>query len=541
MTTLDPLDSGLESYERQDWERAFSHLVAADRETPLRAENLERLAIAAHLLGNYEDSDTFLARTHHEALREGDPPRAARVAFWLSLHSLLRGEMAISGGWLARANTILDEHQADCVERGFLLLPRGLLSHESDPARALTLFGEAASVAERFRDPDLMAFSRLGRGQSLLHLGRTPEGIAFFDEAMLSVANGEVSPIVAGIIYCGVIESCQRVFDLRRAREWTSALSRWCDSQPGLVSYRGQCLAYRAEIMQLHGAWQDAMTEARNACQRLTGDPAVGAAFYRQAELHRLRGEFKSAENDYRQASQWGRQPEPGLALLRLAQEQVDAAAATIRRALDEAHELPARANLLPAFVEIMLAAGDVPAARKAADELESLAAHYDAPLLDGMSAHATGIVLLAEGDAASALGALRRAWSRWHELEVPYEAARVRLLTGLVCRQLGDEDTAQMEFDAARLAFQQLGAAPDLARVADIARKGNASTPGGLTPRELEVLRLIAAGCTNRAIASELVISEKTVARHVSNIFARLDVASRSAATAYAYQHDLL
>ncbi|HEU0195070.1 MAG TPA: LuxR C-terminal-related transcriptional regulator [Gaiellales bacterium] len=540
------LDRGRESYARRAWGDAYSELSAADGEAPLPPADLERLGIAAVLVGREAEGAALWERAHHELVEQGALVPSVRCAFWVAFSLLNRGEPAHAGGWLARAKRLLDDAGAaadGCAERGYLILMDGRRRViEGDYPGALVLIGQAVEVGEQCGDNDLVALARHVQGRGLILRGEAAAGMALLDEVMVDVTTGEVSPHIVGIVYCGVIDACQEIFDLRRAKEWTAALSRWCESQPDLVAYTGTCLVHRAEIMQLHGAWPDAIDEVRRGCELFGDQPAAGAAFYRQAELYRLRGEFTKAEEAYRQASRLGREPHPGLAQLRLAQGQVGAAAAAIRRVAGEARDRTSRSHLLAAYIEIMMADGDVAAATAATDELADIAEALDAPLLRATAATARGAVLVAKGgDTLDALVALRGAWTRWQELDAPYEAARVRVLIGLACRGLGDEDTAQMEFDAARWVFERLGAEPDLARVDAVSGKRDAVSPGGLTDREIEVLRLVAAGKTNRAIAAELVLSEKTVARHVSNILTKLDLSSRAAATAYAYENDLL
>jgi ATP/maltotriose-dependent transcriptional regulator MalT len=541
----DILDRGRRSFGRYAWGDAYAALSAADEREPLEPDDLVLLSIAGYLAGHDDDSLGVLERAHHGYLARAAVPPAVRCAFWLAFALLGMGQLERGGGWVARGRRLLDAEGGDHVEHGYLFFATGMTSiFAGDVAAALATFDRAAGIGDRFADADLVTLARHGQGRALIRMGRDAEGKTLLDEVMAAVTSGAVSPIVAGDVYCSVIQACEESFDLRRAQAWTAALSHWVAEQPDLVPYRGQCLLHRAEIMQLHGAWQDAVEEVERASRRLAQRPArsaQGAAWYRRGELHRLYGEFAEAEECFREASRFGREPQPGLALLRLAQGQVDAAQAAIRRVVDEAEGFVARSRLLPAHVEIMLAAGDVDAAVAGADELAAMADALDAPLLRARATHAQGAVLVARGDARAALTALRQAWSVWQELDAPHEAAGTRALIGLACRALGDEDGAAMELDAARWAFQELGAAPDVARIDALARRRGATNAGGLTARELEVLRLVAAGKTNRTIATDLVLSEKTVARHVSNIFVKLGVSSRAAATAHAYENGLV
>ncbi len=535
------LEEGRSAFERDDWRRACALLTSADQDGGLAPDDLERLATAAYLIGRDPDRHEILERAHHGFVQRGDVPAAARCAFWLGMALIARGETARGGGWLGRASRLV-EH-TDCVEQGFLLVPAAL-QHLYGGAvdRAQALFTEAAAIAERFDDTDLTALARLGLGVSMIHLGQPADGLALLDEVMVAVESGEVSPVPSGIIYCAVIEACHLSLDVRRAQEWTGALSRWCAAHPDLVPYRGQCLVHRAEILLFHGEWAGAMEEALQACERLSdppGQPAIGDAHYQRAEVLRLCGDLDEAEAAYREASRWGRSPQPGLARLRVAQGRADAGVAAMRRVLEETSERDVRTRMLAAYVEVALAANEVETARAAADELAQIAAGIDTPLLRAIADHVIGAVLLIEGDIRGGLVSLRAASSAWRELNAPYEAARAAVLIGLACRELGDEDSAELEFDRARSMFNTLGAPIDLARLEEL----SPTTPGahGLSAREVEVLRLVAGGRSNRAIADDLSISEHTVARHMQNIFTKLSVSSRTSAAAFAFEHNLV
>jgi DNA-binding CsgD family transcriptional regulator len=535
--------AGRAAFDADSWTEAFAQLSAADAQSLLEPEDLERLATAAFLVGNDAVSIDARSRAHEGFLQRGDVPRAATAVFWL-VFTLANNPStrAQVSGWIARAKRLVDDVKESGVERGWLMCGFAFQRvSEGDIAAAHEGFSNAGIIGEAFKNRDLIALARQGEGRTLLALNRTADGLALLDEVMVSVTRGEIAPMVSGMVYCSVISACHEIFDLRRAHEWTAALQHWCKLHPDLVPFRGLCLVYRSELMRLHGSWDDALDEARKACERLLVPPDSGLAHYHLAELHRLRGDFVRADEEYRASSQAGRRPYPGLALLRLAQGQAEAADAAIRLALREIHDRRPRVHLLRAAVEIMLAKKDVKAARVASDELEALAQQLDAPFVRAASAEMRAAVAIAEGDTAGSLPLLHTASATWQALDAPYDLAHTRVLTGMSYRQLGDLDGAQLEFEAAQEIFERLGAAPDVARVTAITTEVKPVRAQGLTGREVEVLRLIATGATNRTIASRLQISEKTVARHISNIFTKLDLPSRAAATAYAYEHRLV
>jgi DNA-binding CsgD family transcriptional regulator len=539
---MDERERGLEAYRGRAWSEAFEALARYDRAVGLNAGDLERLATAAYLIYRDDEASDALNRAHSAYLAVEDWTGACRCAFWMGIGLLAAGEMARANGWFSRSRRLLERETRDCAERGYLMVLavfEQLDAGDWDAARMIA--SRVAEIGERFGDQNLVAFALVAQGRALIKQGRVRQGLALLDEGMLPVLADELSsPIFAGLLYCSVIDGCQEVYELRRAAEWTDALARWCAEQPEMVNFTGLCLVHRAEILQQRGEWPDALAELQRAEARLIREPfALGGARYRQAELHRLCGDFVAAEAAYAAASAAGWQPQPGLALLRLAQGRPDAAASSICRALDEIAGRLERARLLPACVEITVKVGDLARARDACGELDDLAKQYEGAVLSALAAHARATVSLADDDARGALVALRRACRVWRQVDQPYELGRSRLLVGLACRALGDDDSAGLEFDAARAAFARLGAMPDLARLDTLARRR--PDDGPLTPRETQVLRLVADGRSNREVAADLVLSERTVERHVSNILTKLGVSSRAAATAYAHRHGLV
>lgn len=546
------LEQARQAHRGRRWLEAVDTFAAVDGACPLGVDDLERLAEALDLVGRGDDAIAVLQRAYTAQVAAGDVGAALRDAFWLSRALAFNAEFAQAGGWIARAARLV-EGSAECAQQGYLLLPvaeRAL--RDGDDHAAFAAAGKAATLGAACGDRDLVTVATHQQGRALVGDGRIADGLALLDEAMLDISAGLTSSRVTAWIYCKTIQTCHQVYDVARAREWTAALNAWCDALPQFTgAYSGTCRIHRSELLQLTGAWPEAAREAELACRQLTrgyGLIVTGGAFYQLGEIHRLRGEFDAAEQAYRQASRYGWQVQPGAALLRLARGDIVAATAAIRRALAESSDRPlyrvpgrelTRSQLLPAHVEIMLAAADLPAAHDAATELARIAGQYRTPALHARAAVARGAVHLAAGGPAQALPALRQAHRLWADLDAPYEAARVRVLLGRACHAMNDDDGAALELATAREVFRRLGAHPDVALVDAIGgARTDVSCP--LSPREAEVLRLVAAGRTNRSIAAELTLSEKTVHRHVSSILTKLGVGSRTAAAAYAYEHGM-
>jgi DNA-binding CsgD family transcriptional regulator/tetratricopeptide (TPR) repeat protein len=538
----DALSAARAAFDRREWAAAHDGLARLDHDDALGPADLERLAMSADMLGRLDEGIAVLRRVFAARLHQGETGRALRAGYWLTKSLQFRGNTVQSSAWQARTCRLAEE-SPECPEGAYaLLLEAEAAGRSGRREQGLAAAREALALATGSQDADLRAATHMAMGMGLVENGALEQGLAELDEAMESATEGQLSPRATGLVYCVVIGACQAVHDVGRARAWTAALASWCETQPEFTGgYRGLCLVHRVEVLQLGGAWSVAMAAAEEACTQLGEEGflevVAGAAHHRVGELHRLRGEYAAAEVSFREAMARGWEPQPGLALLWLATGRVPAAGAAIRRALTETTDRLGRSRLLPVAVEVFLAEHDADAAAAAADELDAIAGQLPMPSVQAMAGHARGAVLLESGDAAAALPLLRRAWRRWRDLDAPYEAARTRVLVARSCRLLGDEDSAVMELDAARQAFVSLGARPDVA-VVDRLLTG---AGGPLSPREREVLRLVAVGRSNHEIATELVLSERTVARHVSNILAKLQVPSRTAAAAYAFEHALL
>ena len=541
MGVIEDLARLVEAYERGSWLAAYDTLRGVD-DSEMVAADFIALGISALLAGRPNDGIQAFQRGYQVALDSVEPHLALRSTFYLTMTLLESGEGVIARGWVGRARRLLDDMDEQTVEDGYLVALE-MFQHifAGEFEQALNRTEVVAEFARRFDDADLRALALNARGRMLIYSGRVREGLALLDEAMVGITLGEVSPLFAGETYCSLIEACQEVCDYGRAAEWTSALTRWVDSQPELVRFTGQCAVHRGQIMRAHGAFTDGRNEFDLALERYVaaGQLAAAALAYQErADIRRIQGDLDGAESDLEHALELGHEPQPALALLWLARDRTSAAAASVRRLLAEPRDPVHRVGLLSVGVDVLLAVGDVHQATATAEDLSTTAEQFGCRPLRAMAARARGAVALAADDPTRALAELRQALQQWRDLDAPYEAARCRELIGEVLRRLGDLDSAEVEVEAARETFTRLGAMPDAQRLAPPSR---GQLPAGLTEREAEVLRLVATGMSNSSIAASLTLSEKTVSRHLSNIFSKIGVSSRTAAAAFAFEHHLL
>ena len=532
-------------FERGMWSAAFDLMSGLDARHKLDGHALQSFATAAYMIGRESTFLELLERAFEAFCAGAELLKAAQSAFWIGLTLMFRGEYGRGSGWLVRCERLVEEYGNDCVEQGYILLPRVESSLASrDLAAADHYASEAVRIGAQFGDEDLQALGRHFNGRIQIETGNTSDGLKLLDETMMAVTDGKLSPIVTGLIYCSVIEICQNYQIQNRAKEWTEALSEWCGKQPEIVAFTGRCLIHRSEILIFDGKWTEAIAEAGAACRRLLAGPVehhAGPAYYQEGEVLRLSGRYEEADESYRLASRLGFDPQPGLALMRLRQGKSQAALSSIKRTLAAVGDAIGRMRLLPAAVEIMLAAGDIEMARKLCEELSGLAARRNSDVVEAASAEATGDLSLAEGNLEGALPNYGRAAELWRDLHAPYRLSRLRLKIGQTCAALGDSEGAGREIEAARDEFGKLGAEPDRKAAEALLRGLRRGVEGLLTPRQTEILQCVAEGLTNREIAQRLGLSERTVDRHVSDTLTRIDVPTRAAATAFAISHGLI
>jgi DNA-binding CsgD family transcriptional regulator len=535
------VETAREHHRWSRWARACEEYAAAERAAPLTVEDTEAWAEAAQVIGRIDEAIALLTRCFELRADAGEIDEATRASYWLwSAHVFARGEFAIGAGWVERAWTLSEE--VGSGEHGWLLIPRAYASiGRGDFATAEGLLHRAAELGLGRGDVDLVTIATTMRGRASLKLGSLEEGLALLDAAMVRILARATSPRATSVMYCAAIGSCHEVLEIARAAEWSVALDQWLGTLPQLGgAYFGNCRIYRAMLMRLRGHWSRAEAELRRACTDLAvdGQLVAGHAWYELGDLRRLRGE-PGVEEAFEQATAFGHVAQPGLALYRLGQGDAQAAGAGLRRVLAE-RETPAdRLILLPAAVEVCLAVGRIDDAKEIITEMAQTARAYPTTAMRAILDTARGALALSENRPADALPRLRAASDGWRELDAPYETARLGVRIGQGCRALDDEEGARMEFRAALATFERLGAWPDASLVRGLLSSRNAH-PAALSPREIEVLALIALGRTNAEIATQLRLSERTVHRHVSNILTKLDVRSRTSAAAYAVQHGL-
>src|SRR5215204_4367489 len=536
--TIDQLLQAREAFDRRDWALAFDSLRNA---SDLGPQDTVTMATAAYLVGDADEAIRTLQAGYQDRIKNGDALGAVRFACWLDLVLTMRGEMAVAGGWIARAHRLLESEPEDVVEGGYVLVHE-YFEHlgRGDSVKAAETAGRIVQIARRFGDADLVAEGLNCQGRAMIGSGQVPEGLALLDEAMIGISAGEVSPIIAGSVYCSMVEACQELSDFSRAASWTIALTKWCDAQPGLVPFTGQCSLHRGQIMRLRGAYDEALAEFALAQRRyqIEGTVAPAAkALTEQGDVLRILGKLDEAEAAYRRAAELGHEPQPGLLLSWLARGRTAAAISAVRRLLAETRSPVHRSWMLPAAVEVLVSARLLEEARQNSVEFTGIASAFGNSALRAMATYAAATVHLAFGETEEALSNARESGRLWSDLGSPYEAARARVVFARALREMGDEDSATAELAVARSTFARLSAAPATQEVDKLLGRAR---PAGLTGREVEVLRLVAEGRSNPDIARVLVLSQKTVERHLSNIFVKLDVPSRTAAAAYAHEHGL-
>jgi class 3 adenylate cyclase len=467
----DPLAAAREALRRHEWARGYELFMLADAAGELSPGDIEIMADAAWWAARPDDCIEALERAYAAHIAVGGRARAGYIA--LSLAREYGGKLArnVASGWLKRATQLL-EAEPEGSEHGYLYARRSLLALSSgDLDEAIDLARKAISLGEKFGDRNVEALGLVNQGMALVQKGQASEGLALIDEAAIAAVSGELDPKVTGVVYCNTIGTCSEIADYRRAEEWVDAAGRWCERH-AISYFPGDCLVHQAEILVLRGAWPEAEELARRAADELQSFNRVShiaEAHYQIGEIGLRRGDLGAARDEFRQASELGRDPQPGLSLLLLAEGKADAAAASIKRALDEETNRLARARLLPTRVETVLVAGDVDTARVAADELDSIAAVYQVPALHAAAHTARGAVFLALAESSDAARTLRRAVSHWQDIEAPYETARARVLLARAIKAQGDEEGGLLDLQAARSVFERLGAVPDTKRIDEL------------------------------------------------------------------------
>lgn len=520
-----------DAYARRDWPEARDAFSTARADTLLGADELYALGNCHWWLGSLAEAFPVLQEAYRAYLDADSPRTAALVALDIGYSYALRGEEAQASGWMARSVRLL-EREPDCAEQGYLVYLAFEDAWGSDDLDAAMEHAEAVLEAgERYAEPNLCALGVLGQGRVLVKRGQVGKGMALLDEAMVAAVSDALEPAWAGNVYCHLMLACWELADWRRAQEWTDVTATWCEAMPGAGPFLGICRVHRAQILQARGEWSAAEEEVRRVCDELSDFHVslVAEARYQLGDLRRQRGDAAGADAAFADAHRLGREPQPGRALLQLARGRLAAARSEITRALDAAgSDLLARSRVLPAVVEIAVAADDLDAARAATSELASTASTYGTDGLAARAARAAGELALAERRPSDALDALRAAVSWCQRAQLPHDAALCRVLMASSFELLGDVDAAMVERTTAEAELTRLGAArpgPPTARRRD--------RPDGLTPREVEVLGLVARGLTNQEIAAQLVLSVRTVERHLATVYRKLGLEGRNARAA--------